>query len=60
MSDVDSKPRRAGGRAARTAKRTAPKPEINPCPPGQTGGTYRPLTVPQIEAIYDTALKSLE
>jgi trimethylamine--corrinoid protein Co-methyltransferase len=31
----------------------------NPCPPGQRGGQYAPLTVPEIRAIYDTALRLL-
>ncbi|WP_343079170.1 trimethylamine methyltransferase family protein [Ostreiculturibacter nitratireducens] len=50
--------RRAGGRAERVAKRTAP-PELNPCPPGQPGGFYKPLSEPEIVAIYETALRLL-
>jgi len=46
------------GRGARMAARAA-GPEISPAPPGQTGGAYRPLTDPQIRAIYDAALTLL-
>ncbi len=51
--------RRAGGRAARVAKRTAAEAEINPCPPGQKGGAYKPLADKDLAAIYDTALRIL-
>ncbi|WP_170427206.1 trimethylamine methyltransferase family protein [Ruegeria arenilitoris] len=47
------------GRKARHAQRAA-KPVIDPCPPGQTGGTYKPLPQAEIERIYDTALQLLE
>lgn len=50
--------RRAGGRADRVAKRSAP-PTSNPCPPGQIGGAYKPLSEPEMGAIYDTALRLL-
>jgi len=39
------KPRRRGSMTSREAKhalRSKP-PEINPCPPGQRGGQYKPL-----------------
>ncbi len=52
--------RRSGGRRARTAARTAEIQEVNPCPPGQTGGTYRPLDDAAVAAIYQTALRILE
>ncbi|MCY4542943.1 MAG: trimethylamine methyltransferase family protein [Rhodobacteraceae bacterium] len=52
--------RRAGGRAARVAKRTAEVPEINPAPPGQRGGRFKPLTEPEIQKIYNTSLRFLE
>lgn len=51
--------RRSGGRRERVAKRAAP-PVHDPCPPGQPGGTYRPLTEPQLDAIVDIALRLLE
>ena len=51
---------RAGGRAARVAKRVAEEPEVNPAPPGQIGGQYKPLTEEGIRKIYDHALKFLE
>ena len=51
-------PKRSGGRAARNAKRSAP-PKVNPAPPGQIGGQYRPLTEAEVKAIYNTALRLL-
>ena len=48
-----------GGRRARLAQRAA-KSAIDPCPPGQVGGQYKPLTRPEINAIHDTALRLLE
>ena len=59
MTDVSRKPRRAGGRSARVARRTADEVEINPCPPGQKGGAYKPLADQDLAAIYDTALRIL-
>ena len=50
--------RRAGGREDRLAKRAA-GPAVDPCPPGQSGGQYRPLSDVDIEAIYKTALRLL-
>lgn len=50
--------RRSGGRADRVAMRALP-PAINPCPPGQRGGQYRPLSDSDVRAIYDTALRLL-
>ncbi len=41
------------------AKRRA-KPVFDPCPPGQPGGAYTPLTEAEMNAIYDTALALLE
>lgn len=41
------------------AKRLA-KPVFDPCPPGQIGGAYKPLTDMDLNSIYDTALKLLE
>ncbi|WP_428517330.1 trimethylamine methyltransferase family protein [Roseovarius sp.] len=41
------------------AKRRA-KPVFDPCPPGQPGGAYTPLTEAELNAIYDTALALLE
>ena len=53
------KPRRGGGRSARIALRTAPEAPVNPCPPGQVGGQYRPLSESGLAAIYDMALRLL-
>ena len=49
---------RSGGRAQRLIKRAA-KPVINPCPPGQFGGMYKPLSQTDLENIFDTALRLL-
>lgn len=46
------------GRAARLAQRALP-PSVNPCPPGQIGGQYRPLEAREIDQIYRTALSLL-
>ena len=50
--------RRAGGRAARHAKRAVPV-AVNPAAPGQRGGQYRPMSDADCQAIYDTALRLL-
>ena len=47
------------GRKSKLAQRAA-KPEFDPCPPGQIGGQYRPLSDADLQAIYDTALKLLD
>lgn len=57
MTQATSSPRRSG-RRARVAKRAAP-PAINPAPPGQIGGQYRPLSETDLRAIYSTALRLL-
>ena len=61
MTQPSRKPggRRGGGRASRIAARTAAEPEVNPAPPGQTGGLYKPLTDAGVEAVYHTALRLL-
>ncbi|WP_282118892.1 trimethylamine methyltransferase family protein [Ruegeria atlantica] len=56
MSSEGSK---RSGRKARHAQRAA-KPVVDPCPPGQKGGAYKPLSQREIEQIYDTALQLLE
>src|SRR5690606_39574180 len=33
---------------------------VNPCPPGQRGGAYKPLSPEELEQIFDTALRLLE
>ncbi|MEX0304942.1 MAG: trimethylamine methyltransferase, partial [Leisingera sp.] len=47
-----------GGRRERLAQRAA-KPAVDPCPPGQIGGAYKPLTGAECERIYSTALDLL-
>ena len=66
MSDTPTQPAqprtarsRLGGRAARTAKRTAETPEVNAAPPGQSGGQYQPLSPTELEAVISTAYRIL-
>lgn len=61
MSDTlkSDKTSRRSGRKERMALRAA-KPQVHPCPPGQPGGAYTPLSEPDLKAIYDTALRLLE
>ena len=47
------------GRRERLALR-AVKPVVDPCPPGQIGGSYKPLTEAELQSIYTTALDLLE
>jgi trimethylamine--corrinoid protein Co-methyltransferase len=54
---TSSKPKRSG-RRERHALRAA-KPLLDPCPPGQIGGFYKPLSDAEITAIYQTALRLL-
>ncbi|MFV1876359.1 trimethylamine methyltransferase family protein [Nioella sp.] len=49
--------RRSGGRRDRLAARA--RGPANPCPPGQRGGQYAPLTELELRAIHDTALRLL-
>ncbi|MEY8830067.1 trimethylamine methyltransferase family protein [Sedimentitalea sp. XS_ASV28] len=50
---------RRTGRRERMALRAA-KPTRDPCPPGQVGGSYKPLSDAELRRIYDTALDLLE
>ena len=53
--------RRAGGRAARVAARSAPLAEsLRPVRPGLPGGQYRPLTEAGVKRIHEAALEALE
>lgn len=47
-----------GGRKERLAMRAA-KPQVDPCPPGQAGGRYKPLLDDELQQIYRTALDLL-
>ena len=58
MPDVPKKVLKRSGRAQRIAQRAA-KPVIDPCPAGQIGGAYRPLSDADLKRIYDTALRLL-
>ena len=51
------RPKRAG-RKNRLAQRAA-KPLLHPCPPGQIGGSYKPLSESDLDQIYRTALNLL-
>ena len=50
---------RRSGRLAVVARRTAAEPAVNPAPPGQSGGQYKPLTPREIRIIHRTALRLL-
>lgn len=53
--------RRAGGRAARVAARSAPLAEnLRPIRPGLSGGQYKPLTEAGVKRIHEAALDALE
>jgi trimethylamine---corrinoid protein Co-methyltransferase len=53
--------RRAGGRSARVAARSAPLAEnLRPVRPGMSGGQYRPLTDAGVKRIHEAALEALE
>lgn len=47
-----------GGRKERLAMRAA-KPQVDPCPPGQAGGRYKPLLENELQQVYRTALDLL-
>ena len=57
----ESTAKRSGGRSARIAKRSAPPPpESRAVKPGMPGGSFQPLSVSQMEKIFDSALELLE
>ncbi|MEO1795667.1 MAG: trimethylamine methyltransferase family protein [Pseudomonadota bacterium] len=58
MEQTTLKDRKRGGRQARLKMRAA-GPEVDPCPPGQSGGAYRPLSEADCTAIYEAALELL-
>jgi len=63
MAESTEKTRRvrSGGRAARVAARAAPLPvDIKPIRAGMKGGTYRPLSEPEVERIHARAMEALE
>ncbi|MEM9099185.1 MAG: trimethylamine methyltransferase family protein, partial [Pseudomonadota bacterium] len=51
--------RKTRGRKARLSARAPDAVQPNPCPPGQIGGQYQPLTEAQMVEIYQTALRLL-
>jgi trimethylamine--corrinoid protein Co-methyltransferase len=59
MNDIS--PSRSGGRAARRAARATALPDhLRPIRSGMEGGTYKPLTNIQMDAIHEAALTALE
>ena len=61
MPNSPARNRRAGGRAARVALRSAPLSEdIRPVRAGLEGGQYKPLTDAQVMRIHEAALQALE
>ena len=53
--------RRTGGRAGRIAERAAPlQADERPVRPGLPGGKFKPLTEPEMQQVYNTALSLLE
>ncbi|MDP5220337.1 trimethylamine methyltransferase family protein [Ruegeria sp. 2205SS24-7] len=52
-------PGKRSGRKARLVQRAA-KPRFDPCPPGQIGGAYQPMTIDELQRILDTALDLLD
>lgn len=58
MTEQINSDRKRSGRRERLAARAA-KPVIDPCPPGQKGGFYKPLSETDLKDIYETALRLL-
>jgi trimethylamine--corrinoid protein Co-methyltransferase len=57
----NSPTRRAGGRAARQALRSAPlAQDVRPVRPGMSGGTFKPLSDAEVQLIHIAALDALE
>ena len=59
MTDILGKTRRGAGRAARHEQRQTKGAIAHPCPPGQIGGMYRPLSEKGTKDIIDTAYRLL-
>lgn len=49
----------ASGREAKRVLRSNPA-QINPCPPGQIGGQYKPLRGDEVVRIFDSSIRILE
>jgi len=58
MTKTQRSAAKRGGRDKRLAMR-AVKPALDPCPPGQIGGAYRPLSDTDLHSIYNTAIRLL-
>ncbi len=56
---MEARQGKRAGRKGRLAQR-AEKPALDPCPPGQPGGSYKPLTDAELQRIYSTALDLLD
>ena len=59
MDDNSERSKRGGGRAARHLQRQTKGAIPHPCPPGQIGGMYRPLSDHDVSRIIDTAYRLL-
>ncbi len=57
---TQSSRRKRSGRKQRIESRTAPEQAINPAPPGQRGGAYKPLTDSDLETIVASAFRLLD
>ncbi len=61
MTATETRSPRAGGRSARQALRSAPRPEtMRPVRPGLSGGTYNPMTEASVARICQAAMDALE
>ncbi|MGC6517583.1 MAG: trimethylamine methyltransferase family protein [Candidatus Puniceispirillaceae bacterium] len=60
MATNNGRGKRGAGRAARHQQRQTEGAIPHPCPPGQIGGTYQPLSEQNIKDIVDTAFRLLE
>ena len=57
---TQSSRRKRSGRKQRIESRTAPELAINPAPPGQRGGAYKPLADSDLETIVASAFRLLD
>ena len=60
MTVEQARPKRGAGRAARHKQRQTEGAMPHPCPPGQIGGAFQPLTKENIIDITDAAFRLLE
>lgn len=62
LENPEKRTRRRGGVSSREAKKAlrSKPPQIDPCPPGQIGGQYKPLSEGEVKQVYDTSIRILE